>query len=438
MRRALLILLLLLCGAGPAQKRLLLQPSYEQLIRQHGPTLWLDASDPTTITATATAVSQWSDKSGNARHFVQATGANQPSWTRPDGLENRLTYSQDFADATWTKGSSSIDATPATDPLGGSTAYKWIEPDSASTDHYFQRVDQAYVAGSGIVISIYAKAAERTWFRIRFNDGATKSAWFDVGNGVVGSVTAGATNSIENAGGGWYRCIMTIASVSSSTATGQIGIYGATGDSGLSYAGEVGKGAYFWGFQYRSSLASSNYLATTTYPVYRGINGRSAVRFDGAASYMTSAATTGDVFAAGAKTQFIVYRSSSTGYLFTNAGTARWYGYIDATPDLNLVNSDGTADLAVSALAAHNLSHIGQALHSAGNIYAGIDGSLSAATASGDTAALTNALWIGARSDSSNWYTGDIAELLTFNKVFPSDVRIKIERGLCRKWGADC
>lgn len=254
MRRALLILLLLLCGAGPAQKRLLLQPSYEQLIRQHGPTLWLDASDPTTITATATAVSQWSDKSGNARHFVQATGANQPT------------------------------------------------------------------------------------------------------------------------------------------------------------------------------------LLTS----FTGINGRSAVRFDGAASYMTSAATTGDVFAAGAKTQFIVYRSSSTGYLFTNAGTARWYGYIDATPDLNLVNSDGTADLAVSALAAHNLSHIGQALHSAGNIYAGIDGSLSAATASGDTAALTNALWIGARSDSSNWYTGDIAELLTFNKVLPSDVRIKIERGLCRKWGADC
>ncbi len=40
--------------------------------------LWLDASDASTITQTSNNVSQWADKSGNANHAVQATGANQP------------------------------------------------------------------------------------------------------------------------------------------------------------------------------------------------------------------------------------------------------------------------------------------------------------------------------------------------------------------------
>jgi hypothetical protein len=41
--------------------------------------LWLDASDATTISI-GTGVSQWNDKSGNARHAMQATGASQPAY----------------------------------------------------------------------------------------------------------------------------------------------------------------------------------------------------------------------------------------------------------------------------------------------------------------------------------------------------------------------
>lgn len=39
--------------------------------------LWLDASDVSTITSSVGAVSQWNDKSGNARHATQATGTSQ-------------------------------------------------------------------------------------------------------------------------------------------------------------------------------------------------------------------------------------------------------------------------------------------------------------------------------------------------------------------------
>lgn len=43
--------------------------------------LWFDADDSGTISLNGSTVSQWSDKSGNAQHVVQAVGANQPSYT---------------------------------------------------------------------------------------------------------------------------------------------------------------------------------------------------------------------------------------------------------------------------------------------------------------------------------------------------------------------
>ena len=43
--------------------------------------LWLDASDASTITLNATTVSQWNDKSGNSRNVSQANSSLQPLYT---------------------------------------------------------------------------------------------------------------------------------------------------------------------------------------------------------------------------------------------------------------------------------------------------------------------------------------------------------------------
>jgi len=43
--------------------------------------LWLDGADATTITQSGGTVSQWSDKSGSARHITQATAGNQPTYS---------------------------------------------------------------------------------------------------------------------------------------------------------------------------------------------------------------------------------------------------------------------------------------------------------------------------------------------------------------------
>lgn len=52
-----------------------------------GLALWLDASDAGSLTLDGSNnVSQWNDKSGNARHVTQATTLNRPGFTPGDGV----------------------------------------------------------------------------------------------------------------------------------------------------------------------------------------------------------------------------------------------------------------------------------------------------------------------------------------------------------------
>lgn len=62
-------------GAAPAEN-----PSFSPM-NIPGLLVWFDASDLATITKDGSdRVSQWDDKSGNARHITQGTGADQPLW----------------------------------------------------------------------------------------------------------------------------------------------------------------------------------------------------------------------------------------------------------------------------------------------------------------------------------------------------------------------
>jgi hypothetical protein len=59
----------------------LLRPTASDLPRRIANlTGWWDASDASTITLNSTTISQWRDKSGNARHLDQSDAANQPTY----------------------------------------------------------------------------------------------------------------------------------------------------------------------------------------------------------------------------------------------------------------------------------------------------------------------------------------------------------------------
>ena len=56
--------------------------------------LWLDADDSSTITLNGSDVSQWDDKSGNARHVLQAAASQQPVYN-VTGLNGKPTITFD-------------------------------------------------------------------------------------------------------------------------------------------------------------------------------------------------------------------------------------------------------------------------------------------------------------------------------------------------------
>jgi hypothetical protein len=105
---------------------------------------------------------------------------------------NLLTYSNTFSDASWTKIASTV-TQGATDPFGGSTAWTF-QSTSAGTNQF-----SVAITGTN-TLSIYAKAGNISIFSIWIGSAVT----FNLATGLV---TAG-TGLMENAGNGWYRCIV--------------------------------------------------------------------------------------------------------------------------------------------------------------------------------------------------------------------------------------
>ena len=150
--------------------------------------LWLDASDASTITQSGGSVSQWNDKSGNANHATQATGANQPlTGTDTVNGKNAITFNGTSAFMMLTNAISSGnktiffvmrgDSTASTVTLIGSdapsgtntTGYLYLtQSGSANTEYYrgFSSLStykngtlQAYTTRGGAFTGLYNDTA---------------------------------------------------------------------------------------------------------------------------------------------------------------------------------------------------------------------------------------------------------------------------------------
>ena len=184
---------------------------------------------------------------------------------------NLKTYSESFGDATgWnTKSNASISADATTSPDGNTTADKLVEGTGTATQHYVASTNQVSVtSGSTYTLSVFAKAAERSWIRF-YSDAALPfgGAYFDIGNGAVGTVSSGNTASIEDYGGGWYRCIIT--ATATSTGAAYFAVRLATANGVQTYDGDGSSGAYLWGAQLEAGAFATSYIPTTTAQVTR-------------------------------------------------------------------------------------------------------------------------------------------------------------------------
>jgi hypothetical protein len=143
------------------------------------------------------------------------------------------------------------------------TADKLVEDTSAGV-HSFRQDYSTTVTGS-FFVSIYAKAAERSFFQFVATTAFGNSRVnFDLTNGTITTQGVGVTGTIESAGNGWWRCIVSATSSGSGTIRTQwCLITSGTAERVESYTGDGTSGIFIWGAQLVEGTDAKPYFATT-------------------------------------------------------------------------------------------------------------------------------------------------------------------------------
>ena len=174
-------------------------------------------------------------------------------------VTNRLTYSEQFDDAAWTKASASISANNTKDPLGGFTGDKFSASSTATLEPSISQSITS-VAAVAYTVSLYVKKEEARFLQIFFVTGHVANnprINFDITNGLIGSQDADIdAASITPVGNDWFRVSATVIAVGTTLTTNIITIKTASDARSLANAWTSGDGLYVWGAQ----IDSVNYL----------------------------------------------------------------------------------------------------------------------------------------------------------------------------------
>jgi prepilin-type N-terminal cleavage/methylation domain-containing protein len=248
---------------------------------------------------------------------------------------NSVINSANFTNASWTKTNTTITPNIILAPDGTNTASKLAE--TATTG-----VHEAIASTSGtstdnsIVLSIFAKAAERNFVYLRAVGNSKRMAIvvdltngnFNITNTGVTVNTVGTVTPFPN---GWYRITITAQSNYPAAPGWGSGFYvapidsyqlaGNVSGSGFSYTGSSESGVYIWGAQHEIASFPTSYIPTTGVVVTRSADD---VRLTGTnfSSWYNNANST--FYTSGIATntnngRILTFNDSTTGAIFVNA-----------------------------------------------------------------------------------------------------------------------
>ena len=187
-------------------------------------------------------------------------GAYYDGKTYAKAEENLIEYSEDFANAYWSKSNASIISDDIDAPDGTVSSADKIVENTATSTHQIS-AGGAGTLGKTYTLSYFVKTAERTSCRISFwGEG---SAVFNVSTGSV-IKNEFLSASIESVGNDWYRVAATVIKTNSNE---DVFIGPALDDGDLSYAGDGSSGLYIWGAQIEQREDVTAYTPTDGAPV---------------------------------------------------------------------------------------------------------------------------------------------------------------------------
>jgi hypothetical protein len=188
--------------------------------------------------------------------------------------------------------------------------------------------------------------------------------------------------------------------------------------------------------QIRRTSTQPTYVATTAAPVYGSFTGRRGLVFDGSSDRMGSTSLFSDIWTNSVKEVFAVAVPGESSMVNANIlTTASHYAAIEiGTAYPALYNYDGSGDRAEDTAYSRGTPYVLHGRHAGGSIYYSKDNGVEISASSGNTTNTTDTLSLGARSASEYW-TGDILEVVTFNRTLQPSVRDRIISGLRIKHG---
>jgi hypothetical protein len=211
-----------------------------------------DADNSLTVVADGTGVFIW-----GAQLELGSTATTYNSTT----VKNLVGYSESFDNAAWTKTRASIVTGAQANPVNGAfNAQKLMEDTSAVSSHRVNSGTVTVATNSVVTVSVYLKAAERTWCRIADGGVTSSGAYVNLATGQFGTIASGVTrSSIVSVGNGWYRASITGVLASNLS---QLFIDLADGDNVLTYTGNGNSGIYIYGAQISDSASLDPYVPT--------------------------------------------------------------------------------------------------------------------------------------------------------------------------------
>lgn len=229
------------------------------------------------ITFTGSNNRTYYDSSGT----LQTAGANVPRFDHdpgtgaPRGLliegaaTNLVLSSATLTDANWAPSRITETANDAVAPDGQTAAERFANNTTGSGQAGVQTQTVTVANATDYTLSVFAKAgsAGAGWvaLTLAYNSNADGGrAWFNVTTGVAGSSATFGTgsiiaSSISNAGNGWYRISMTVASTATDSS---VNIYAGT-DADNTLNSTSGDNNLFWGAQLETGRVASSYIATS-------------------------------------------------------------------------------------------------------------------------------------------------------------------------------
>ena len=206
----------------------------------------------------------------NKDGLIETVGSGQPRIDYKDDSKgalklepqrtNLVTYSEDFADAYWGKGSTTVSSN-ASISLDGTLNADLIYPNASGTTKFSVGIDKVTsgLSTSERINSVFVKSNNWQWIYL-LDPSGFKSVWFDVINGVVGTQEANSVGTIEDYGNGWFRC--SISSHSTSVNYNYTGVYFSDANGSSVCTNNSTDGVYLCGAQVEEGSYATSYIPT--------------------------------------------------------------------------------------------------------------------------------------------------------------------------------